>query len=332
MVALAPDRKAYRLEQVYATTNLGTVQIDTRQYRRAAATYQASLAAAETLAAAEPNNLDYQKQVIAGLAWLADAHEYSGSIDQALAERERQLRLLGALEQLSPRDAEVHRDAMTSHRAIGRLQAARGDAAGGLSALRRSVAMSEALLRIEPDNTEWLQAIVGARFDLAELLLALGQVGEAGSVLRSGCDTTGRLAARDSSVSHWKSRLMANCLTLRARLALAENKPAQAFDLAAQAAAAANSSPKPAERHLLRFSALAVGGLASARLGDAGRSVRLWRGAVAALPKDVEFRPSELQQLAQLHELLGNAAGAQKVSSVLAAMGYRYPNSANGRA
>src|SRR5205085_274529 len=121
MVVLAPDKKDYRLEQVYANTNLGTVLHDQRRYREAAARYQASLGVAEALAAAEPRNVDFQKRVGSNLAWLADAHEYSGALDQALGERERQLRLLTNLQRADPRDAELLRDAMTAHRAIGRL-------------------------------------------------------------------------------------------------------------------------------------------------------------------------------------------------------------------
>ena len=96
--------------------------------RRGGARFRSGAAPGGNPGGAEPKNLDYQKQVGANLAWLADAHEYSGELDQALAERERQLRILGSVGQLQPLD---QRDAMTAHYAMGRLLASRGQAAAG---------------------------------------------------------------------------------------------------------------------------------------------------------------------------------------------------------
>jgi len=76
---------------VYANSNLGTLLLDERRYQQAARAFEDAVRPAERLAAAEPDNVDYQKQVAGTLAWLADAHEFAGELDQALAERERQL-------------------------------------------------------------------------------------------------------------------------------------------------------------------------------------------------------------------------------------------------
>ena len=63
--------------------------MEQRRYRQAARMYEESVRAAEALAAADPRNLDYRKQIHDALAWLADAREYAGAIEQALATRER---------------------------------------------------------------------------------------------------------------------------------------------------------------------------------------------------------------------------------------------------
>jgi tetratricopeptide (TPR) repeat protein len=225
MVALAPDKKEYRLEQVYSNNNLGAVLLDQRRYRQMAASFQSSLGAAETLAAADPRNVDYQKSVINILGWLADAHEYSGALEQGLAERERQLRLLGDLQKIDPRDTENPRDVMTARRSIGRLLASRGDVAGAIKESLAGVAISESLFAIEPDNTEWLQANASGRYDLADLQLGAGQSEAAAVTIRSYCDIADRLLARDSSVADWKSRFRAGCLELRARVALSQGRP-----------------------------------------------------------------------------------------------------------
>ena len=53
MIALAPNDDAYRLERIYAETNLGTVLMAQRKYQAAANAYQASLESIETLVAVE---------------------------------------------------------------------------------------------------------------------------------------------------------------------------------------------------------------------------------------------------------------------------------------
>jgi len=325
MVALAPTKAEYRLEQVYANTNLGTVYMDQRRYREAAAKFELSLTAAESLAAAEPRNLDYQKRVSNHLAWLADAHEYSGSLEQALGERERQLKLLADLERIDPRDTEIQRNAMTAHRSIGRLLASRGDAAGGLKELLAGVAISDSLFRIEPENTEWLQANVSGRFDLADLQLETGQLAPAAATTRSACDLVDRLMRRDNKVADWKSEKRNSCLLMRARLAIADGDPAEALELARSALAAGRSSPNLNDRSTMVFRSFAMGGNALALINRHDEAVKWWQAALTSIPKTIELRPREQALIALTYSRLGNSREAQRVMSSLASIGYRHP-------
>ena len=338
MVELAPDKKEYRLEQVYANNNLGAVLLDQRRYREMAASFQSSLGVAESLAASDPRNVDYQKSVINILGWLADAHEYSGALEQGLAERERQLRLLADLQKIDPRDTENPRDVMTARRSIGRLLASRGDVAGAIKESLAGVAISESLFAIEPDNTEWLQANASGRYDLADLQLGAGQTDAAAVTIRSYCDIADRLLARDSSVADWKSRFRAGCLELRARVALSQGRPEEGLDLAKQSLAAARMSPNAIDRGVLSFWAMSVGGNAVATLGRRDESVRWWTAALKSMPASIELRPREQGAIAALKLRLGDRRGSQQLTSSLAAMGYRHPayvaavRSAGGRA
>ncbi|HXG80885.1 MAG TPA: TIR domain-containing protein, partial [Sphingomicrobium sp.] len=97
MVALAPDQAKYRLERIYADTNLGTVLMKQRRYREAAEVYQQSLEPTEVLAAKFPGNLEYQSHLVEALAWLGQARENSGQLDEAIAHRQRQLDLVARL-------------------------------------------------------------------------------------------------------------------------------------------------------------------------------------------------------------------------------------------
>ena len=325
MVALAPDKKEYRLEQVYSNNNLGAVLQDQRRYLEMAQTFQASLGAAETLAAADPGNTDYRKSVINILAWLADAHEYSGALEQALGERERQLRLLSDLERVDPRDTDIKRHAITTHRAIGRLLASRGNVAGGIKESLAGVAISDALFAIEPDNTEWLQASARGRYELADLQLAAGQTADAAATTRSECDIVDRLLERDRTVADWKSDLRAGCFEMRSRVALAQGSAEESFNLAKQSLTAARLSPNMTQRGVLSFWALAVGGNATAATGRRDEARKWWSAALQSLPNTIELRPREQGAIAALKLRLGDRGGSQQLTSSLAAMGYRHP-------
>ena len=328
MVSIAPDNPNYRLEVVYANNNLGTALMDERRYKKAAEIFRNSVNAADSLSAAAPTNVEYKKQLVNSLSWLADAHEYSGSLDQALGEHERQLRVLDDLKRTNPTDTEIDRYAMTAHRTAGRLLASRGDAAGGLKELRTSVGISDALFRIEPENTEWLQANAAGRYDLAKLQAATGDLEGAGITARAGCDIADRLLNRDSSVADWKAQLRVKCLTLRARLALARGSPDEAFELARQAAAAAQSTPRPVEQRLLAFDSRLVGGNALAAMGKADEANRWWKAAIDGLPKNIELRPTEIAQLAAAERKVGNTEVSSELDSRLSGMGFRFPNMA----
>src|SRR5918993_2004015 len=324
MAALAPDNNEYRREGVYANTNLGAVMLEQRRYRQAVPLYQEAVRVAEALAAAEPRNLDHQKSVINNLAWLADAHEFSGALEEALGDRERQLRLIEDAARLDPRDMNLKRDAMGAHRSLGRLLASRGDMAGGLREYNASVALADQLFRVEPENTEWLQANATGRFDLADVQLSAGDLAGAASTTRGACGIADRLVQRDSSVADWKSRFRVNCLGLQARLSLAQSNPADALQLANRALEAAKTSTKPIDRAMMSIAALSVGSSALDKLGRREQSIAVARDALRRIPANVELKPREAVDVAALRMRIGDARGAELLTSRLAAIGYRH--------
>jgi tetratricopeptide (TPR) repeat protein len=192
---------------------------------------------------------------------------------------------------LDPRDVDFKRDAMTAHRSMGRLLAARGDVAGALREYAASVELSDQLFRVEPENTEWLQANAAGRFDLADLQLSSGDLAAAASTTRAACGIIDRLVQRDSSVADWKSRFRVNCLSLQARLSLAQSNPADALQLAGRALDAARTSAKPIDRATMSIIAVSVGSSALDKMGQREQSVALARDALRRIPANVELKP-----------------------------------------
>ena len=110
------------------------------------------------------------------------------------------------------------------------------------------------------------------------------------------CAVAGALRARDPNVVRWRT-LQTNCLSMRARLALAAGATAQALELSEQALASARSerSGDPVEdRYVIAATARMIGDV-HRRMGDADGATAAWtQGGLTQLPPNVTERPWEM--------------------------------------
>ena len=326
MIALAPDNPNYSLERIYADTNLGTVLMQQRRYRQAAEVYQQLLEPAEALAARFPQNLDYQKQLSEALAWLSEAREFSGQLDEALVLRQRQLPLLAGLLRSSKGDADVWERELAVRRALSRIHASRGEMDSAFDQARRASVLVAGLAKIDPANADWQQVGANSNFDRALLELAAGRTGEAKRLADSACRSSDRLLARDRSVEAWRTNMALNCLETKARIALAEGSGEQAVSLSRRALVLSRSEKDALDRGFSVAGAELILGnsLRQARQPDAARGA--YERALAAWPKNVEERPRELAEHAMLLRRLGRNSEAAPLVRRLSEMGYRHPD------
>jgi len=323
MIALAPQNDAYRLERIYAETNLGTVLMAQRKYQAAADAYQTSLESMETLVAKEPANSDYQDQLIELLAWLGDARENNGQLDEALVHRRRQLGLLTRKWAANEGDTIVKRQEMTARMALARLEAARNEISEALAQSGLALQVAAWLTKTEPDNTEWLQAGANAGFERAEILLASGRIDEARSATGASCNTTMQLIARDRSVTIWRNRLRLFCLRTQASVALRSGAGDEALSYARQALTLARAEEDPVNEGLETAAAEVLLGDAFARTGRAQEAKAAYQRALSAWPANVELRPRDLVEKSLLLAKAGKRAEAKQVAGQLRSIGYR---------
>jgi tetratricopeptide (TPR) repeat protein len=323
MMALAPENPKYRLEGTYADSNLGTVLIDERRFPEAAAAFRSSLAANEALAASDPRNADYAKSLIESHAWLSEALEGSGQLEDAIAQRERELALA---QRIGTGNVDIRESVLVAHRALGRLLAARNQINAGIAHLKTATATADGLIATEPGNSMWLQYAAWSQLDLGGLLLLDGQQDAAAKAVRSGCDLTERLIAKDKSVVEWNDRLRRGCVVARARLALANGSTAEALALAQDAARWSGPVPAKADTRLSIAQAQTLLGDIRLASGDRGAAQRAWRAARAMLPAGQAESPLVLSRRAILMRRLGDSAGARALAGRLDRMGYRHPD------
>ena len=325
MIALGPDNPNYRLERIYADTNLGTVLMQQRRYRQAAEIFQQLLEPAEMLAAGAPHNSDFQKILSEALAWLSEAREFSGQLDEALAHRQRQIPRLARLWQASKGDADVRGRTLNVRRALSRIHATRGEMDQAFEQARRASVLAAVLTKTDPANAEWQQWEANVNFDRALLEIAAGRVSEASRLADSACQSAARLQARDRSVEAWRTSMTHTCLMTRAKIALAAGSGESAVAFARRALVLARTEKKAIDRGLAVASAELILGdaLRQTRQPDAARGA--YERAHAAWPKNVEEKPRELAEHAILLRRLGRDGEAEPMIRQLSAMGFRHP-------
>lgn len=324
MMAAEPENARWRLEGVYAATNLGQVQMAERQYGRAAETFRASLGATELLVASEPANNEYQKLLLEALAWLSTAEDWSGALDLAISHRERQLQFLAPfLAQVRP-DAGFRQKAMIAHMALSRHFFERGDTPGALRHGQAATTIGQQLTELEPSNADWMGRSASTQLSYGTILLRAGRTDAAGVAIRTGCDLVSRILARDRSVAIWREHDR-RCLMLRADLALAAGSGDDAMFLAREAlsAAQAETGGDAIEQQFALASAHKLIGDIYWRRGDRGAAADAWRTALAAWPRGVVETPRESAERAEILRGTGARSEASLILSRLAAKGYR---------
>jgi tetratricopeptide (TPR) repeat protein len=328
LVTLDPNRKEWQLEPIYADTNLGLMLLKEKKFQEAAAIFQHSLPAVEGLVAGDPGNRDYQDQLSETLADLSQSRESEGALDDALAQRERQAALLEAYAAKSGTDAALKRKMMAAQRALGRLYAEHGDVAQGFDHLERAAALAAELSSTEPANTEWAEYRAGTLIDLGELQYASGRIADAGGSSRLACDIADRLTAKDPTVVAWSGMLRTDCLSLKARLALATGSREEARSLSEQALAVSRrqvaKSGSADDRIRLAESLLLRGQVARA-MGDRQFAMRSLQEADSVWPTGVQLIPPYLVSRAAMLAGLGRGAESAAIVARLQAMGYRHP-------
>jgi tetratricopeptide (TPR) repeat protein len=323
MTSIDPASVRYRMETQYSDAGLGIVYLAKRRFPEASRQFKAAVATIERVAAAEPNNRDYQLNFSKSLAWLADAQWSEGKLDEAIAQREREVDLLTRLSKRG-RDVEYLEQMIIAHQALGRLFASRGESKEALEHLNAAVSVAENLIPSEPDNMRWVEYAASSKLALARTLLAYGSTEDAGVQARSGCDMVNRLLARSPEVAYWQE-INRECLTARTELALAANATDEAASLAGQLLRATQPGGKAInldDRYKVAAAQRLVGDVAN-REGDRARAQQAWQAGLDILPKNVVERPRELRERAELLKRVGNFADARSIEARLAAMGFR---------
>ena len=328
LIAKDSSNPRWLMEGIYADTNLGILLNEGGRYSEAAAVFENALAARERLATAYPANEEYRRSLIEVMAWLSEAREKDGRLEEGLAHRERQITLLHPLIEGLNNDANYERQALVAYRVAGRLNVIRGNTARGLEQLRTGVSIGEQLIKVEPANTQTAQLTAGVQFDLARIVLTQGDIDEASDLIRSACDRTNRLIAKDASVAFWRLGLRSDCLEAQARAAIVEGMPTEASGRAAEMlriARSENAKSHSADAQLALANAYLIHAIAATAQGDRSAAAAAFQSAIEAWPRSVPDRPSLVARKVVILRGLGRIHQADELARRLARIGYGDP-------
>jgi tetratricopeptide (TPR) repeat protein len=324
LVAIEPDNLKWRMEGFYGVENTGISLYNKRRYTEAARQFESALLPMQNLAAVEPGNVTYQKELALVLGWLAQAQWVLGYLDTAIAQRQKQVSLIERQLAGQNRNVLLRQQLVPAHLSLGLLFTQRGQTERGIDEFRIGLAEANRLISIEPDNSKWRDSAVAVQLELARNLLAVGQREEAAQQISAACQVTIAQRARNPGVARWRM-LQTNCLDKQARLALASGATAEALAFAERALASArtesNEDPVTDRYHIAASSRLL--GDIRRRAGDEQGAAAAWSAGLAQLPPNVAERPSEMEEHAQLLRRLGRGDEARPLADRLAAMGFK---------
>jgi tetratricopeptide (TPR) repeat protein len=323
MIAADSENAMWQLEGVYASTNLGRVEFAQAHYPESAATFQASVRAMEPLVAAEPNNPAYLNLMLEALGDRAGALDGAGRLDEAIGQRDRQLRLLAPFLAQDRPDAQLRQKAMIANMALAWMRYLKGETKRSLDHAATAVDFGRRLVELEPANADWLGRSASTQLNQATLLLRAGRTAEAGEAAAQGCEKASSLVARDTTVVAWRD-LGRFCLSLRAELASTRGAGSEAQAIARQLLDGVRSDKILTERDRFTLSqAHKLVGDILWRSGDRAGARSAWRAGLAAWPKGIKETPRQMAERGEMLRGIGQRAEGMEIASQLAAMGYR---------
>ncbi len=196
-----------------AQRNLGDVLWAQGNAEAALGQYRASLDLTGTLAAKDPTNTDWQRDLSVSYDRVGDVVLEQGDVAGALAAHRASLAIRDTLAANAPTHPGWKRAVSVSHDRIGDVLLAQGDVSGSLAAYRASLAIDETLVTKDPTNVELQRNLSVSHNKIGNVALAHGDAAGAIAAYQASLairemltakDPTNADLQRDLSVSHEK--------------------------------------------------------------------------------------------------------------------------------
>ena len=235
LVQIDPRNDAWLMETAYAANNLGMLALrQAGQPAEAQRQFSKALRIRQVIAQHKPGDLELQRAIANALAWLADSQRVNGDLQDAMATREAQQKILAGLLAKTPSDVQVQSALLYHDLAVARIDEAQGDFRRAVQRLEAGHEAALALVRGDPDNKDFAKQ--ARMFELFEVRTWLAMPARSRPPTAILANTLGDCAPRTSALAN--DEIGDFCAILLARL-----RAASGDDVGALAALA------PVRRH-----------------------------------------------------------------------------------
>ena len=173
----------------------------------AMAAFRASLVIAQTAAARDPSNANWQRDLSSSHTRIGDVLLLERDCDGAMAAFRASLAIDQALTARDPGNAGWQRDLSVSHMRTGDVLLLEGDRDGAMTAFRASLAIRQALTARDPGNARWQRDLSVSHTKIGDVLLLEGERDGAMAAFRASLAICEALAARDPGNAGWQRDL-----------------------------------------------------------------------------------------------------------------------------
>lgn len=330
LVAIDPDNEDWRMEVVYANSNLGTLAMDQGEAAEAEAYFLKTLEFSKRLATAKPDDVDLDLALALSYSWLALAQERRGAFAAAEASLSLEKAIVEPIVIREPRNSSAIERAQVNARGRARISLARGDPKTAIALLVELTRHQEALVEEDPENTERLQYHAWSLIDLGEAQIAAGLVDSATQSSEAANEIAATLAKIDSKVQDWQVSVTGTALRLAAKIKLAQGEYNSALSIIGSIRPVLVESTgepiKDRDLSSLLGSIATLEARAYNKLGNIEAAEETAARAIAILePNSLQLDPNNARYLCEAYLIAGSAKMATRLANQLKAMGYNHP-------
>ncbi len=175
---------------------IGDVLVALGKGAEALATYQARLTIAERMAAQEPDNPKWQRELSANHVRIGDVLAALGEGDGALASYQVRLAVAERMANQDPANPRWQQELASSYSRVGDMLAAQGQPARAMAAYQAGRAIYARLVEQAPTNLQWEQEFALSQEKVGDMFAAQDQPNEALAAYREGLSKRAWLAER----------------------------------------------------------------------------------------------------------------------------------------
>ena len=168
---------------------------------------QTGVGTALKLVAIDPDNKDYERDLIQFYLWSGACYRNQGQIDSARGQYQKWLDLAVGLAAKQPKEIQWMREQAFAHQYLGDASMAQGKPADAAAQYQSYFTIATQLVAADPDNKLYREGLEISNERLGDALLGEGRIAEANSHYQTFLELATKLATADQSNFIWNQNL-----------------------------------------------------------------------------------------------------------------------------